>query len=215
MQKDIIILDNQDLTRAGIIALINEVASDVSIFEVTTRSQLVDKLRQHRNACVILDYLNSDITDSEVLVHLADTFDKAQWLIVSTDISESMARRLSHFAAFGIIQKKSFRNEIMMAISSTLSHQRYICQNIMDILLSSETQSKTISDDLTPTEVEILRLIALGKTVKEIATERCSSIHTITTHKRSIFRKLHVNTTYEAIRVAIKAGIVDLIEYYI
>lgn len=215
MQKEIIILDNQDLTRAGIITLINEVTSDVSISEVTTKSQLVDKLRQHCDACVILDYLNSDITDSEALVHLADKFNKVQWLVVSTDISESMARRLSHFTAFGLVQKNSFRNEIMMAISSTLSHQRYICQNIMDILLSSETKSKTISDELTPTEVEVLRLIALGNTVKEIATERCSSVHTITTHKRSIFRKLHVNTTYEAIRVAIKAGVVDLIEYYI
>lgn len=215
MEKNIIILDNQDLTRAGIISLINEVASDINIIEVATKAQLIDQLRQYRDAYVILDYLDSDITDSEVLIRLADVYNKVQWLIISTDVSESMARRLSQFAAFGIVQKNSLRDEILIAISSTLSRQRYICQKIMNILLSPETTSQSLINDLTPTEVEVLRLIALGKTVKEIAAERFSSAHTITTHKRSIFRKLHVNTIYEATKVAIKAGLVDLIEYYI
>jgi len=215
MEKNIIILDNQDLTRAGIISLINEVASDINIIEVATKAQLIDQLRQNRDAYVVLDYLDSDITDSEVLIRLADVYNKVQWLIISTDVSESMARRLSQFAAFGIVQKNSLRDEILIAISSTLSRQRYICQKIMNILLSPETTSQSLINDLTPTEVEVLRLIALGKTVKEIAAERFSSAHTITTHKRSIFRKLHVNTIYEATKVAIKAGLVDLIEYYI
>jgi len=215
MEKNIIILDNQDLTRAGIISLINEAAPDNNIIEIATRTQLVDKLRQYQDAYVIIDYLSSNITDSEVLVHLAEAYSKVQWLVVSSDVSESMARRLSQLSTFGIIQKNCRRAEILMAITMTLSHQRYFSHEIMNILLSPETATSSLINDLTPTEVEVLRLIALGKTVKEIAAERFSSAHTITTHKRSIFRKLHVNTIYEATKLAIKAGVVELVEYYI
>jgi DNA-binding NarL/FixJ family response regulator len=65
------------------------------------------------------------------------------------------------------------------------------------------------------TEREVLRLIALGKSVKEVAAERNSSIHTITTHKKNIFRKINVNTIYEATKYALRAGLVEMVEYYI
>lgn len=68
---------------------------------------------------------------------------------------------------------------------------------------------------MTPSEIEILKLIARGKSVKEIAAERFSSVHTITTHKKNIFRKLGVNTIYEATKYALRAGIVEMMEYYI
>jgi DNA-binding NarL/FixJ family response regulator len=51
--------------------------------------------------------------------------------------------------------------------------------------------------------------------VKEIAVERNSSIHTITTHKKNIFRKINVNTIYEATKYALRAGLVEMVEYYI
>ena len=68
---------------------------------------------------------------------------------------------------------------------------------------------------LTPTEKIILKEIALGKTTKEIAAEKNLSFHTINSHRKNIFRKLGVNNVHEAIKYAMRAGIVDLAEYYI
>ncbi len=68
---------------------------------------------------------------------------------------------------------------------------------------------------LTATEMEIVKAIAQGKTTKEIAEERFSSIHTITTHRKNIFRKLDVNTAHEAIKHALRAGWVNPSEFYI
>lgn len=68
---------------------------------------------------------------------------------------------------------------------------------------------------MTTAERNILREIALGKTTKEIAAERNLSFHTINSHRKNIFRKLGVNNVHEAIKYAMKTGIVDLIEYYI
>jgi DNA-binding NarL/FixJ family response regulator len=79
----------------------------------------------------------------------------------------------------------------------------------------AKQQSPLERDQLTSTEMEVLRRIALGKSVKEIAAERNSSIHTIATHKKNIFRKINVNTIYEATKYALRAGLVEMVEYYI
>ena len=68
---------------------------------------------------------------------------------------------------------------------------------------------------LTNTEIEIVKAIAQGKTTKEIAAERFSSVHTVTTHRKNIFRKLKVNTAHEVIKYALRAGLVDSSEFYI
>ena len=69
--------------------------------------------------------------------------------------------------------------------------------------------------NLTVTEREILKLMALGKTTKEIAAERFLSVYTVMTHRKNIFRKLEVNNVHEATKYALRAGIVDVVEYYI
>ena len=70
-------------------------------------------------------------------------------------------------------------------------------------------------DLLTPAERSVLKEIALGKTTKEIAAEKNLSFHTVNSHRKNIFRKLGVNNVHEATKYAMKAGIVDLVEYYI
>lgn len=57
--------------------------------------------------------------------------------------------------------------------------------------------------------------MAMGKTTKEIASERFLSVYTVMTHRKNIFRKLQVNNAHEAVRYALRAGIVDAMEYYI
>jgi len=63
--------------------------------------------------------------------------------------------------------------------------------------------------------MEIVKAIALGKTTKEIAEERISSIHTVNTHCKNIFRKLGINTAHEAVKFALREGLIDTCEFYI
>ena len=106
-----------------------------------------------------------------------------------------------------------------MAIKSALSKEKFINNYISNLLLSDklERASNSLSEDhnLTTTEKVILKEISLGKTTKEIAVEKNLSFHTINTHRKNIFRKLGVNNVHEATKYAIRAGIVDLTEYYI
>lgn len=98
-------------------------------------------------------------------------------------------------------------------LATALSGKPFHCHAIESLLSSCPQPKEEVA--LTPTEREVLRLIASGKTVKEIAALRNSSVHTIITHKKNLFRKLEVNNVYEATKYALKAGLIELVEYYI
>ena len=113
----------------------------------------------------------------------------------------------------------------MSALQCASRKERFICNHVSNLLLSGSGNTNTASSEhtfvpqedrlLTPTEKIILKEIALGKTTKEIAAEKNLSFHTINSHRKNIFRKLGVNNVHEAIKYAMRAGIVDLAEYYI
>jgi len=209
-----IIADKQDITHIGIRHVISNTIEDATIVDVRSRLELLNALREEPKSIVILDFTMFDIGSQDELLNLAGKFGEAIWIMFSSDLSEQLIRRLSVEQNFGMILKDNNVDEIQSALRYANRGERFLCHQITNLLLTP-TRSAELEEKLTPTEVEILKLIAAGKSVKEIANERNSSIHTITTHKKNIFRKLGVNTIYEATKWALKAGIVDLVEYYI
>ena len=113
--------------------------------------------------------------------------------------------------------KDCTKEEITSALKEAIKGNRYICNYVSNILLdrNKQTQDHHSKQVLTATEQEILKEMALGKTTKEIAAIRYVSVHTIMTHRKNIFRKIEVNNVHEATKYAMRAGIVDMAEYYI
>jgi DNA-binding NarL/FixJ family response regulator len=101
------------------------------------------------------------------------------------------------------------------ALEAAGRHQRFISQRALEVIISQHHEEEEQPSVLTATEVEIVKAIAQGKTTKEIANERFSSIHTITTHRKNIFRKLGINTAHEVVKYALRAGLIDSSEFYI
>jgi DNA-binding NarL/FixJ family response regulator len=151
----------------------------------------------------------------ETLLIIGLRFPQASWLLFSDDLSESFLRRIALERQFSIVLKDASLEEIRQAIQSTsgLGRRQFLCTKVKTILNGRKDTLDKLS--LTTTEVEILRAIAQGKTSQMIADERCSSIHTISTHRKNIFRKLGVNNLLEATKSAVQMGIVDMSEYYI
>ncbi|MBI5008743.1 MAG: response regulator transcription factor [Bacteroidia bacterium] len=81
--------------------------------------------------------------------------------------------------------------------------------------LSTPENSGEEPGQLTPSEMEIVRLISEGLTTKEIASRKNISFHTVITHRKNIFRKLGVSSVSELIMYAIKSGWINMIEYHI
>lgn len=213
-----LLADNQDITRYGfryILENIPDQSISIDTIEVHTRSELIRNLKEDGESIVVLDYSLFDIYSIDELLNIAGRFPSARWILFSEDLSESFVRRLAIEQNISILLKESNAQEMLLAVRYNLKGDRFLCHNITNLLFSAPVKKNDIHERLTATEIEVLKLIAQGKAVKEIAAERVSSIHTITTHKKNIFRKLEVNTVYEATKYALRAGLVEMADYYI
>lgn len=209
-----IIADNQELTRAGLKSIIKAKApGEITIAD--DKTELIIQLKEHPDSIVLLDYTLFDFADASNFEIVTDRFCKSQWILISDDLTTDFIAQIYYSCRnVSFLFKDSPINDIVNAIHSAAEGNRYISQRAAEILLT-QRQKEEIDTNLTQTEVEILKAIAQGKTTKEIANERFSSIHTINTHRKNIFRKIGVNSAHEAIKYAFRSGLVDTSEFYI
>ena len=213
--RNYIIADNQELTRFALERLISEDEESV-ISYAQDRASLVNLLTEHPNAIVLLDYTLFDFSDEDQLLIIAERFSQSAWILLSDELTPQFLRRVIYSShQFSVLFKDGPVSEVRVALQSVgQRNTRFLCQRVLEIILSQQ-QEEEKPDLLTLTETEILKGIAQGKTTKEIAAERFSSVHTITTHRKNIFRKLGINTAHEATKYALRSGLIDASEFYI
>ena len=210
-----ILADNQELTRFALESLILS-RGDHDIYKVSDKAGLVEKLKAHENAVVLLDYTLFDFADEDQLLIVAERFTLSQWILISDELTPAFIRQMVYSShQFSIVFKDGPLSEVREALQTVSRHQRYISQRALEVIINQQQVEDERPSILTETETEIVRAIAQGKSTKEIAAERFSSVHTITTHRKNIFRKLGINTAHEVIKYALRAGLVDASEFYI
>ena len=216
--RSIIIADNQDISSAGWRYILDRQYENVVVTECSNKKDLVSELSKQPDSLIIVDYTLFDFESVNELQILGVRFEQADWILFSDELSDDFLRTLLFSAtSFSVLMKDSSKEEIVSALKESLKGDRFICNHVSNILLDSSKKSHSFNNRqiLTSTEQEILKEMALGKTTKEIAAKRFVSAHTIMTHRKNIFRKIEVNNVHEATKYAMRAGIVDMAEYYI
>lgn len=210
-----IIADNQELTRFALESLLQK-NEESAIYRAFDKAGLVELLKEHENAVVLLDYTLFDFTDEDQLLIVAERFSLSQWVLISDDLTPQFLRRVIYSShQFSIVYKDGPLKDIRDALDAVSRHGRHISQRALETIIIQQQGEEERPNVLTNTEMEIVKAIAQGKSTKEIANERFSSIHTITTHRKNIFRKLGINTAHEAVKYALRAGLIDPSEFYI
>lgn len=214
MERRIIIADNRPIAAAGI-----EHIATPSLPPIITngKRQLLQQIASNPDAVVILDYTLSEFGSADELLIVMQKYSDSSWLLFSDELSADFVRQIVYSTeCCGILLYECARPEILMAIQSTMDGKRYLCAYVVDMVLKHTVANNPVKKELlTAGEKQILREIALGKTSKEIAFDRNISFHTVNSHRKNIFRKLSVNNVHEAVKYAIRAGIVDVSEFYI
>ena len=214
MRRNYILADNQELTRFALQSLLSKDEENI-VYKASDKAGLVELLKEHESAVVILDYTLFDFADEDQLLIIAERFNLSDWVLLSDELTPQFLRRVVYSShQFSVVFKDSPLSELRSALNAVERHTRYLSQRALEIIINQQQEEETPSV-LTTTEIEIVRAIAQGKTTKEIAAERFSSIHTVTTHRKNIFRKLGINTAHEVIKYALRAGLVDSSEFYI
>ena len=211
----LIVADNQDITRAGMAYVLSK-RENVSYQVAGNKSELILLLSDCPEAVVMLDYTLFDISSESDLLNIGQRFPLAHLILWSEELSVDFIRNLVNASnGISVLMKDAKMSEIEQCLDYVLQGQRFLCQHATNMILAPISSLDKEAVVLTKTETEILKEIALGITTREIAEKRFSSFHTVNTHRKNIFRKLGVNNVHEAIRYAMRSGLVDAAEYYI
>lgn len=212
--RNYIIADNQELTGYALQSLLKRDEGS-AVFRAVDKAGLIELLKGHEDAVVFLDYTLFDFSDEDQLLIVAERFSLSEWILISDELTPQFIRRVVYSShQFSLVFKDGPMSEIREALQAVNRHTRYLSQRALEAIISQQ-QDDEKPDILTATETEIVKAIAQGKTTREIAAERFSSIHTVTTHRKNIFRKLGINTAHEAVKYALRAGLIDPSEFYI
>ena len=212
--RNYIIADNQELTGFALQSLLKRDENN-AVYRAVDREGLIQLLKEHEDSVVFLDYTLFDFADEDLLLIVAERFSLSEWILISDELTPQFIRRVVYSShQFSVVFKDGPISEIREAIQAVGRHTRYLSQRALEVIINQQ-QEEEYNNILTETETEIVKAIAQGKTTKEIAAERFSSVHTVTTHRKNIFRKLGINTAHEAVKYALRAGLIDPSEFYI
>jgi two-component system invasion response regulator UvrY len=205
----ILIADDHELVRNGLAGIVSEEFPSAIIQEVSNGTQAEKMGRSQEWDLIISDMSMPDKTGLDVLKQLRSEGIKVPFLILSIHPENQYALRVLKVGGNGYITKDCPREEFVNAIRVILSGKKYISQNVAEKLASrfddlQKEQHELISDR----ELQVLKLIATGKTVSQIAKDLSLSVATISTYRSRLLEKMNMKTNAELTVYAISNFIV-------
>lgn len=186
-------------------------ASDVAEFgDARSGSEAVNLIRERDWDIAILDISLSGRSGLEVLKEIKQMKPKLPVLMLSMHAEDQYAMRAFKAGASGYISKASSRDELRDAVLKVIKGGRYISPSMAERMVFDLSSSEKLPhEQLSDRELEVLCLIASGRTVGEIAGSLSLSDKTISTYRRRILDKMQMSTNAELTHYAIKNGLVE------
>jgi two-component system, NarL family, invasion response regulator UvrY len=209
--KRILIIDDHEIVRDGLKNILTEQNKDNTFGEASTAPEALALVTGQDWDVVVLDLSLGGRSGLEVLKELKQIRPRLPVLILSMHSEEQYARRAFKAGAAGYISKDSPRAELVRAINKVAAGGRYISPALAEeLVIDLERGSdRPAHEMLSNREFEVMRLIASGKTVSEIASLLTLSDKTISTYRARILEKMRMKTNAELTHYAIKGGFVD------
>jgi DNA-binding NarL/FixJ family response regulator len=202
--KRILIVDDHEVVRAGVMRILDEAGTVFG--EAGNVYQALQMAREQNWDLVVLDLSLGDRSGLELLKELKQIRHTLPVLILSMHSEEQYARRAFKAGAAGYITKDSSREELIKAIHRVTQGGRYVSPVIAERLAEAleKDADHPRHEILSDREFEVMRLIADGKSVGEIAILLSLSDKTISTYRARILEKMGMKTTAEIMHYAIR-----------
>jgi DNA-binding NarL/FixJ family response regulator len=210
--KRIILADDHSFIRLGLIQILKDEYPAVEITEVSDGESLIKEVALHDYDLVISDLDMPGRSGLESLIQIKLLKPELPVLILSIYTEDLYAVRVLKAGASGYMNKKAAPYDLIAAVQRILSGRKYITPEIAERLLINIGTEKKPHELLTNRELEIFKLLALGKTVTQIAESLSSALSTVSTHRIRILEKLSLSTNSELTRYAIAHHIISDID---
>jgi DNA-binding NarL/FixJ family response regulator len=206
----ILIADDHAIVRRGLKQLILEEYSSAEIGEAGDAEELVKKVMLEKWDVVICDISMPGRSGIDALKQIRQAAPKLPVLIMSMYPEDQYAVRALKAGASGYLSKDLIHDELMMAIRAVLRGKKFITPAIAEKLAetfsakSHETPHHLLSDR----EFDVLKLLATGKTITEIANQLSINSNTVSTYRSRILEKMNMHSNTELIRYALENNLI-------
>ncbi len=207
----ILLADDHAVVRHGLRQILAEDFARAAFGEARNAQEALDLVWKEKWDIVILDITMPGRSGLEVLREIKRSRPKLPVLVLSMHPENQFAIRVLKRGAAGYMTKESAPSELVNAVKRVLAGGRYVSLPLAEKLasdLSRETQ-KAPQDLLSDREFQVLRLIASGKLVSEIAGELSLSVKTISTYRARILEKMGLRNNAELMHYAIQQRLVE------
>jgi DNA-binding NarL/FixJ family response regulator len=201
----ILTVDDHALLRVGIAALVSGEADMELIGEACNGQEALDKYRLHRPDITLMDIQMPLMSGVETIIGIRSEFPNARIIVLSTYVGDVQVLRALKAGARAYILKGHVHRELLDTIRAVHAGQKRIPPEV-----ASELAQHAGDDDLTPREIDVLRLIASGNANKEVAGQLSIGEETVKSHVTNILEKLGANDRTHAVTLAVKRGIIEL-----
>jgi two-component system invasion response regulator UvrY len=207
----ILIADDHELVRRGLRQILSEAFPKLSLREATDARQTLEQAEKQRYDIVLLDINMPGRSGIEVLEDLKRLYPQLPVVMLSAFPEKDYAVRAFKLGASGYVSKQSASRELVAAVRKALAGGRYITPSLAEALAATLAgdAATTPHEMLSDRELQVLREVALGKPLKQIAAELSLSEKTIGTYRMRIARKLGLATNVEIARYATRHHLVD------
>jgi two-component system, NarL family, invasion response regulator UvrY len=203
----ILTIDDHEVVRRGIKDMFTE--ENATFGEARSGAEALTLVRKQQWDIAVLDISLGGRSGLEVLAEIKQLRPRMPVLILSMHAEEQYAVRAFRAGASGYINKTSSGEELRGAILKIISGGQYVGSTLAEKMVLQLSQPGEVPhQSLSNRELEVLCLLASGKTVKEVAAELSLSDKTISTYRRRLLDKMDMKTNAELTHYAIRNGLV-------
>jgi DNA-binding NarL/FixJ family response regulator len=207
----ILVADDHAVVRLGVKQILTASLPAVELGEVANSTEVLDAIRARPWDLLILDIGLPGRSGLELMPELKLVAPRMPVLILTMHSEDHFAMRLLKSGVAGYLTKERAPEELIQAVNKILAGGKYISTRLAErIAMSLDTSTdKLPHETLSDREFQVMRMIASGMSVAEIAEALALHVRTVGTFRRHILRKLNLKTTQEIAYYAIRGGLID------
>lgn len=207
----VLIADDHEILRRGLRQILADEFKSLKVGEATDAKTVLEAARQQPWDIILLDINMPGRSGLEVLEDLMRLYPKLPVLMLSGFPEEDYALRSFKLGASGYLTKQSAADELIVAVRKALAGGKYVTAALAEKLASSLAGDAPAAphETLSNRELQVLRLIAAGKSIKEIGAELSLSEKTVGTYRARLAEKMGLGTNVDLTRYALQHHLVD------
>ena len=213
MITSILVADDHDLVRMGIVRMLQDVPGFSVVAEAKSGEEAVQLTREHEPSIVLMDVKMPGIGGLEATKKILAVNEQTRVIAVTGISDELYADRLLKAGASGYVTKESGFDEIVEAIKKVINGGRYMSAEVAQQLALksfSGDADRSPFEGLSERELQTALMISSGMKVNDIAESFCISPKTVNSYRYRIFEKLEINSDVELALLAVKHNLLDV-----